>query len=103
MRQQRGRTVGGTAATAVWSCLLLGLWIALTDTTRPWELVAGVVCAVAAALALRGVARLGGVRLAVRPPWLWRAALVPWWIVRDSAGVLRALVLRRPTQGRTRV
>jgi|SRR4051794_1164366 len=90
------------AATVVWAVLLLALWIALTDNTRPWELVAGAACALAAAAMLRAVAAGAGLRLAVRRAWVTRCLAAPWWAVRDSALVLRAVVTRRPAAGRMR-
>jgi hypothetical protein len=84
--------------------LLLALWIAVTDTTKPLELLVGGGCALLAALATLGAGIEGRVRMRPRARWVLRLAWTPWWIVRDSAIVLGALLghllLRRPLHGR---
>jgi hypothetical protein len=98
----RRRTV---AAIPLWAAVLFAFWIALTDNTRPWELVAGGVCALLGATALSLAALAGGVAPAPAPRWLLRSLAAPWWIVRDSALVLGALAARltgRPLAGRLR-
>ncbi|HEU4973914.1 MAG TPA: hypothetical protein VFT50_02400 [Baekduia sp.] len=89
------------AATVIWAALLLGLWIGLADNTLRWDTIAGIGCALTAGAAMQMAARSGQVRLRVRWRWLARAAAAPWWIVRDTALVLRALLRGRP-RGRLR-
>jgi multisubunit Na+/H+ antiporter MnhE subunit len=83
---------------------LFALWIALTDNTRPLELLVGGCCALLAGALLHCAMRLGDVRLRPRPRWLLAFAKVPWWALRDSVLVLlalaRHLALRRPLAGR---
>jgi hypothetical protein len=90
----------GVASLTVWWGLLLAFWIALTDNTRPLELLAGAVSALVAATVLQLVVAIGGVRLAVRPRWLVRSLAAPWWAVRDSVILLWAVPARR--RGRLR-
>src|SRR5206468_13020454 len=66
------------------SVLLFGLWIALTDNTRPLELAVGAGCALVGAAGVALVARTGGVHLRIRPRWALRALAAPWWVLRDS-------------------
>ncbi|HEU4978959.1 MAG TPA: hypothetical protein VFT42_08715 [Solirubrobacteraceae bacterium] len=88
----------------VWGGLLFALWIALTDSTRPLELLVGGCSALVAGVLMWAVARMAHVSLRPRPRWLLAFAKAPWWIVRDSVTVLLALaghlVLRRPLAGR---
>src|SRR3954451_20943623 len=87
------------AATVVLEVLLLALWIALTDNTRPWELVAGAACALAAAAMLRAVAAGAGLRLAVRRAWVTRCLAAPWGAGRARARALRPVATRRRAAG----
>lgn len=83
---------------------LFAFWIALTDNTRPLELLVGGCSALVAGLLTEGALRLGGVRLRPRARWLLVVAKAPWWVLRDSVTVLLALaghlLLRRPLTGR---
>jgi multisubunit Na+/H+ antiporter MnhE subunit len=83
---------------------LFAFWIALTDNTRPLELLVGGCCGLVAGLLTEGALRLGGVRLRPRPRWLLAFVKAPWWALRDSVRVLLALagalLLRRPLEGR---
>jgi hypothetical protein len=91
-----------TAVLASCAAPLLGLWIALTDNTRPLELLVGTACAVLAAGAMVLTARVGGVAMRLRARWLVRALPAPWWVVRDGVRVLLAALRPRPPHGRLR-
>lgn len=97
-----------TTATAILlrAALLLGLWVGLTDNTRLWDTVTGLVCALLAGAAMHLAARAGRVSLQVRGRWLRRVAAAPWWIVRDTLVILRALAVglmrREAPRGRMR-
>jgi multisubunit Na+/H+ antiporter MnhE subunit len=92
------------AAGVLWAAPLFALWLALTDNTRPLEMLVGAVCALLAGAASESAGLLSHVRFRPRARWVVRAAAVPWWVVKDSALVLWALVAhvlaRRPLNGR---
>jgi hypothetical protein len=101
MEPTRNRTAPRLlVAVLVWVALLLALWIALTDSGQPIELLVGGLCALAAGALAQAVLRTGGVALRPEPRWALRCARAPWWILRDSALVLGAL-LAHLTLGRT--
>jgi multisubunit Na+/H+ antiporter MnhE subunit len=91
-----------TAVIASCATLLLGLWIALTDNTRPLELLVGVACAVVAAAVMVLTTHIGGVAMRLRARWLVQALPAPWWVLRDSVRVLLAALRPHPPQGRLR-
>jgi hypothetical protein len=74
---------------------LFALWIAMTDNTRPIELLVGAGCSLLAGLGCEAAGLFGRVGFRPRARWLLRAGALPWWIVRDGALVLVALVTRR--------
>ena len=88
--------------TAVRAGLLLGLWIALTDNTRPWELLVGGLCAVLAAVGAAVAERGRGGDFSIEPRWLRHVPGVLWSIVSDSVLVLRAALSPTPPRGRMR-
>jgi hypothetical protein len=92
-----------TARVAIRAAVLLVLWLALVDKTERWEVLAGLVCAIIAATIVEAVQATAQLRFAARPrPVLRGLVRAPWWIVRDSALVLAAVVTRRPPAGRLR-
>ena len=70
---------------------LFGLWFLLAGTTERWQTVVGAVCAAVAATGGLLAARLGAVSVRPRAVWLVRSLAAPWWVVRDTAIVLRAI------------
>jgi len=82
--------------------LLLAFWIALTDNTRPWELLVGGVCAVVAAVCGIVVHRAGGGEFAIEPRWLRHVPGILWSIVSESLLVMRAALSPTPPRGRMR-
>jgi hypothetical protein len=102
MSGRRG-IVARAARVVIRAAILFALWVALVDKTERWELFAGIVSAVIAATAVEVVQRGSGLRFAAPPRAVLRGVLLaPWWVVRDSALVLRAVVTRRPATGRLR-
>jgi hypothetical protein len=105
MPSNRRRTALSAAlGVPIWAAPLFALWLALTDNTRFWDMVAGGACALLAGALAQAVVRVGAVGFAPRPGWLLRCARAPWWVLRDSVLVLGALLghllLRRPLGGR---
>jgi multisubunit Na+/H+ antiporter MnhE subunit len=92
------------AAGVLWAVPLFALWLALTDNTRPLELAAGAVCAAFAGAAAEAAGLVSRVRFRPRLRWIARAVALPWWVVKDSALVIWALLAhvlaRRPLRGR---
>jgi len=88
------------AVTVVWAVPMFALWLALTDNTRPLELVVGGACAVLAGGAAEAAGLAG--RVHFRPParWLVRSLALPWWIARDAVLVIGALLTRGRPEGR---
>jgi hypothetical protein len=83
------------AALLIATGALFALWLALTDNTRPLELLVGACCALIAAAGGMAAGLAGRAHFAPEPRWLLRTLALPWWVVRDSARVFAALVTRR--------
>ena len=102
MRSRTTTPLRATALIASCAAPVLGLWIALTDNTRPLEVLVGAACALVAAAAMALTARVGGVAMRLRARWLVRALPAPWWVVRDSVRVLLAALRPHRPEGRLR-
>ncbi len=74
-----------------WWVLLMALWVAVDDSFRSDELLAGAGAAALAALAAELVTEQAAIRLAMRPRWLLAAARLPWEVARDTCVVFAAL------------
>jgi hypothetical protein len=91
--------VRSVAAGVLWAAPLFALWLALTDNTRPLEMLVGGGCALVAGAAAASAGLLSRVRFRPRLRWLLRVAALPWWVVKDSFLVFRALLRRPPQRG----
>jgi multisubunit Na+/H+ antiporter MnhE subunit len=95
------------AAWLGWFAVLNALWLIFIATWVPAEEVLGVVAAAVAATAAEAVREQGLAGFRPRARWLWRAWVLPWRAVRESALVLRVLARRltrrKPVRGRFRV
>jgi multisubunit Na+/H+ antiporter MnhE subunit len=87
-------------ASVLWAAPLFALWLALTDNTRPLELLVGAGCALLSGVAAEAAGLLSRVRFRPRARWVLRTAAVPWWVVRDGVLVLRAMLRWPPARGR---
>jgi hypothetical protein len=96
------RTGALAAAVVVRAGALFALWLALTDKSDRWEVLTGLACAVLATAVVTAVQVRAGLWFRARPRWVLRALPAPWWVLRDSARVLWAIVARRPAAGRLR-
>ena len=85
------------ATTLVWAVPMFALWLALTDNTRPLELIVGAAAALVAGAAAEAAGLAGRVHFRPRARWLVRALALPWWIARDTVLVLGALARGRTT------
>jgi hypothetical protein len=87
--------VKGHFSTLVIGCCsglaLFCLWFLLAGTTERWQTVVGAACAAVATTGGLLVARMGAVSVRPRAVWLLRSLAAPWWVVRDTAIVLRAI------------
>src|SRR5438445_12045405 len=70
------------AAGVLWAAPLFGLWLALTDNTRPLELIVGAACALLAGAGAEAAGLAGRVHFRPRARWLARLVALPWWIAR---------------------
>jgi hypothetical protein len=90
-----------------WWALCFGLWVLLVFKTELAELVAGAISAAVAATAAELVRSRGYAPFAGELSWLRALRRLPREVVRDSALLLRAVVLRLvrgvPIEGRFRV
>jgi multisubunit Na+/H+ antiporter MnhE subunit len=99
----RARIVGWLA----WFAALNALWLVLIAAWVPEEEVLGLVAAAIAATAAEAVREQGLAQFRPRARWLWRAHVLPWRAVRETAQVLyilaRHVTGRAPARGRFRV
>lgn len=86
-------------ASVLWAAPMFAVWLALTDDTRPLDMLVGGGCALLAGAAAEAAGLLGRVHFRPAARWLLRALALPWWIVRDSAIVLTAPLRRGPLEG----
>jgi multisubunit Na+/H+ antiporter MnhE subunit len=86
-----------------WWVLMMSLWVAVDDSLRSDELIAGAVAAALAALAAELVSHQAMTRYRVRLSWFARALSLPGQIVADTFAVFAALakgiVTRTPPPG----
>jgi multisubunit Na+/H+ antiporter MnhE subunit len=99
----RARIVGWLA----WFAVLNALWLVFIAAWVPEEELLGLVAAAIAATAAQAVSEQRVAEFRLRWRWLWRARVLPWRIVRESALVLvvlaRHVTRRAPARGRFRV
>jgi multisubunit Na+/H+ antiporter MnhE subunit len=86
-----------------WWVLLMALWVAVDDSLRSDELLAGAGAAALAALAAEIASHQAAARLQIRAGWLARAFRLPGEVAHDTwtvfAALARTLATRRPPRG----
>jgi len=86
-----------------WWVLLMSLWVAVDDSLRSDELLAGAGAAALAALAAEVASHHAAARLGLRAAWLARALRLPGEVAHDTvtvfAALARTLVARQPPRG----
>jgi multisubunit Na+/H+ antiporter MnhE subunit len=86
-----------------WWVLMMSFWVALDDSLRSDELLAGAGAAALAAMAAEGVGHQAATRYQIRAAWLLAAFRLPGQVARDTLVVFgalaRTLVSRKPPQG----
>ena len=91
------------AAWLTWWVLLMALWIAIDDSLRSDELLAGAGAAALAALAAEIASHQAAIRLEIRAGWLARAFRLPGEVAHDTwtvfTALARTLATRRPPRG----
>jgi len=91
------------AAWFSWWVLLMALWVAVDDSLRSDELLAGAGAAALAALAAEIASHQAATRLKIRAGWLAKAFRLPGEVARDTwtvfAALARTLATRQPPRG----
>jgi multisubunit Na+/H+ antiporter MnhE subunit len=86
-----------------WWVLLMALWVAVDDSLRSDELLAGAGAAALAALAAEIAGYQAATRLQIKAGWLGRACRLPGEVAHDTwtvfAALARTLATRRPPRG----
>lgn len=87
----------------IWWVLMMSFWVALDDSLRSDELLAGAGAAALAAVAAELVGHQAATRYQIRAAWLLPAFRLPGQVARDTLVVFgalaRTLVSRKPPRG----
>lgn len=106
---KRGGTATGGRITwwLAWFAVLNLLWLVFISAWILEEAILGIIASAVAATAAEAVREQGLAGFRPRVRWLWRARVLPWLAVRETALVLkelaRRLAGRAPVRGRFRI